>query len=107
MIDNTATASVCKPEKWYNHYSFPLVPQITIRRGDEWNTTSHSFHWLIFKFWTLDSVQFEISANIDTHWGIGFCGILPYLRWVISIPLPVSFQMWVQQNLWRKPTKQH
>lgn len=91
-----------KPRKWYNNYIFPLVPGFRIKKADEYNTNGFSFHWLFFKFWTLDSFGFEISFNIDDHWGIGFSGILPYLRWVVAIPCPPNWQMWMQRNLWRK-----
>ena len=92
-----------KPRKWYNAYKFPLVPVIAVRKRNEYNTKSMSFHWLFFQFWTLDSVCIEASIVCSTHWGIGFIGLLPYLRWVITIPCPNGLEHWIQQNLWRKP----
>lgn len=93
------------PRKWYNSYEFPLIPVITKKKGDEWNTSSWSFNWLFIRLWTLDAFEFEIGIVIDTHWGIGVIGILPYLRWVVAIPAPYSIQRWTQTNLWRKPKK--
>jgi hypothetical protein len=90
-----------KTRKWYNNYTFPLVPELKIREANEHNTKSFSFHWLFFKFWSLDSFQFEIAFNIDDHWGVGFSGLLPYLRWVIAIPCPPRLQSWICKNLWR------
>lgn len=96
-------AATCqKQRKWYNDYTFPLFPQLRIYKANEHNTSGFFFHWLFFKFWSLDSFQFEIAFNIDDHWGIGFSGLLPYLRWVIAIPCPPSLQYWIQRNLWRK-----
>jgi len=88
---------------WYNNYTFPLIPTIKSVKADEHNTHSFLFHWLVFKFWTLDSFSFEISFVITSHWGIGFIGILPYLRWAIAIPFPENAAMWSQKYLWRKP----
>lgn len=91
-----------KPRKWYTNDKFPLVPVLTIRQANEHNTKSFSLGWLFFRVWTLDSFSFEVAFVISEHWGIGFNGILPYLRWVVAIPLPFNFGMWVQRNLWRK-----
>jgi hypothetical protein len=92
-----------RKERWYNRNIFPLVPVYTYKKADKHNTQGFTFRWLVFTFWTLDSFQFEIAANIDTHWGIGFTGILPYLRWVIAIPCPEKFGIWIDRNINRKP----
>ena len=98
------TASGCyRKEKWYNRNIFPLVPVIRFKKADEHNTRSFNFRWLIFTFWSLDSFQFELSFNVDTHWGIGITFLLPYLRGVIAIPCPESFGMWADRKLSRKP----
>lgn len=91
-----------KPRKWYNSYTFPLIPVFEHRPANEHNTASYSFNWLFIKLWTLDSFEFEIGVVVSGHWGIGVLGILPYLRWVIAIPLPEKISMWVQTMLWRK-----
>lgn len=90
-------------KKWYKKQIFPLVPIIETRESDEHNTYHFSFRWLFITIWTLDSFEFEFSVVIDNHWGIGFVGILPYLRWVIAIPCPTELGMWMHKKLWRKP----
>ena len=96
------TASVnYRKEKWYNRYIFPLVPVLQIKKSDEYNTSGFSFRWLVFTFWSLDHFSFELSFNIDTHWGIGFSGIIPYLRWVIAIPCPEKVRIWIYKKLTR------
>lgn len=92
-----------RKEKWYNKNIFPLIPVITIKKSNEHNTSSFTFRWLFFTIWTLDSFHFEISLVADTHWGIGIIGILPYLRWAVTIPCPEKLGMWFSKNLNRKP----
>lgn len=92
-----------KKRKWYNGYTFPLVPVIQKRKADDHNTSSFSFHWLIFKFWTLDAVDFELSLVLSFHWGFGVIGILPYLRWAIAIPFPYKLGLFIQRHFWRRP----
>jgi hypothetical protein len=47
----------------------------------------HSFHWLFFRIWTRDSFDFELALVFDpSHWGIGITALLPYLRFVCTIP---------------------
>ncbi len=105
-MDKPVATENYKPRKWYNSYRFPLIPIIKVREANEYNTRSISFHWLFFQFWTLDSFNFEVSFVVSEHWGIGVIGIFPYLRWVVAIPLPEKFGMWVQKNLWRR-SKNH
>jgi hypothetical protein len=90
-------------QKWYNRHIFPLVPVISTKKRDEHNTKGFSFKWLIFSFWSLDHFSFEVSVNIDTHWGVGFAFILPYLRGVVAIPCPQKLDSWIDKNLRRKP----
>ncbi len=98
----TQTASgEYRKEKWYNRNIFPLVPVVNIRKEDKYNTSGFTFRWLIFTFWSLDQFTFEVSFNISTHWGIGVSGILPYLRWVIAIPCPERFGIWIDRKLSR------
>jgi hypothetical protein len=92
-----------RKEKWYNKNIFPLIPVITIRKSNEHNTSNFTFRWLFFTIWTLDGFQFEVAVVADTHWGIGVIGILPYLRWVVTIPCPEKLGMWFSRNLNRKP----
>ena len=73
---------------WYNHNVFPLVPILEIKKANEHNTSGFSFRWLFFTFWTLDSIEFELTFTISKHWGFGVIGMLPYLRWCITIPCP-------------------
>lgn len=94
-------SSSFKPRKWYNNHIFPLIPTLKIKKADEHNTSGFTFKWLFFTIWTLDSPSFEIAIVADTHWGIGFVGLFPYLRWVIAIPCPEKVGMWINKNLSR------
>ena len=91
-----------RKEKWYNKNVFPLVPVITIRKANEHNTSSFTFRWLFFTIWTLDSFSFELSVVATTHWGIGFIGILPYIRWVVAIPCPERLGILIDRKLGRR-----
>jgi hypothetical protein len=90
-------------QKWYNKRIFPLIPTIESKPADEYNTSSYCFRWLIFTFWTIDTPQFELSIVIDSHWGIGIIGLLPYVRWVIAVPIPKVISHYVYRNFSRKP----
>lgn len=97
----------CKTEvkktSWYNHPDFPLIPQFGYSLPeDDWNTSSWYFNWLGFKLWDLDHFAFEISLNIDTHWGIAVCAIVPYNRIIVGIPCPWVIEKWVNKHLVRK-----
>lgn len=100
---NVAQDNFPKRQKWWNNYTFPLVPQLEIRKANKHNTWDLSFHWLFFKIWTLDGFGFEIAFVIDNHWGIGFTVIVPYLRLVACIPCPTWLGIKIQQKLWRRP----
>ncbi len=103
MQDSVHTDYPGKPKRWYNSDIFPLIPQLTIRKANKHNTKSISFHWLFFQFWTLDCFQLELSFVISDHWGIGFIGILPYLRFVFTIPCPEKLGRFISKHLDRKP----
>lgn len=93
-----------RKEKWYNKNVFPLIPVITTRKADKHNTSRFTFRWLFFTIWTLDSFSFELAIVATTHWGIGLIGILPYLRWVVTIPCPESLGIWFDRKFNRKPS---
>ena len=90
-----------RKQKWYNKNVFPLIPILEIKKADKHNTSGFSFRWLFFTFWSLDSLGFEVSFVISNHWGIGFIGILPYLRWVIAIPCPEKLSIYINKKLSR------
>jgi hypothetical protein len=96
-----------RKEKWYNRNIFPLIPIITIKKVNEHNTSGFTFRWLFFTFWSLDAFQFELSFNIDSHWGIGVTFLFPYLRGVIAIPCPEKLGIWIDRNLGRKVRSQN
>lgn len=81
---------------------FPLIPEYGTRPGGQHNTKSWWFNWLIFRLWSMDSFNFEVTFVISEHWGIGFVGMLPYVRWVACIPCPPKLGSYIQQKLWRK-----
>jgi hypothetical protein len=89
--------------KWYKKNIFPLIPIIETREEDKYNTSHFSFRWLFITIWSIDSFCFEISIVADTHWGIGVVGLFPYFRWVLTIPCPEKFGMWIQKHLCRSP----
>lgn len=91
MKDVNCTGEYRK-EKWYNNHVFPLIPIIIVKKKDKYNTSGFSFKWLFFNLWSLDSFAFELSFVCTSHWGIGIIGILPYLRWVVTIPLPIPYK---------------
>lgn len=84
--------SECKRElNWWEHYPLhklwcndlcPLVPRLSYRPRDEYNSWDASCHWLIFHFWTLSNVSLQFDLDLSpSRIGFGFC--LPYLRiWV-------------------------
>lgn len=95
-----------KRRTWYNNPKFPLIPEFTSNKGNEYNTSRWSFQWLFIKLWIIDSFQFELAFNIDpTHWGIGITAMVPYLRIVLCIPVPYEVELWVMKHLWRHPKK--
>jgi hypothetical protein len=100
-MSHTASGHYRK-QKWYNKNVFPLIPVIDIKKSNEHNTSGFSFRWLIFTFWSLDSFAFEVAFVSTTHWGIGFNGIFPYLRWVIAIPCPEKLGIWIDRKLGRR-----
>jgi hypothetical protein len=85
--------------KWYCSYKFPLLPIITIREKDNYNTKHFSFHWLFIKVWTIDTFSFEFCFAMTSHWGIGFIGLLPYLRWAVAIPIPFKISEFIGRKL--------
>ena len=86
-------------QKWYNKNIFPLVPVLEIRKKDKYNTSGFKFRWLFITIWSLDTLKFEFSITTDMHWGLGFTGVLFYMRWVVTIPFTEKFGNW-----WHKLT---
>lgn len=78
---------------------------LRVRHGDKHNTTNFTFDIGIVKVWSMDSFQFEITAVANTHWGIGFVGLLPYLRWVVALPIPQNLGIKFDELTRRKPNK--
>lgn len=99
----SANATNGKPRKWYSNARFPLVPEFTKSEGDQYNTTNYSFKWMFFTFWTLNHVYIELSIVASDHWGFGIIGILPYLRWAITVPFPRKVEEWAYKYLYRTP----
>ena len=48
--NNEAVSQFYKPKKWYNKDVFPLIPVITTRQPNQYNTRSFYFKWLFFTF---------------------------------------------------------
>ena len=51
--------------------------------------------------WDLDIPSFEVTVVADTHWGLGVIGILPYLRWTVTMPCPEKVGTWVHKSFGR------
>ena len=88
-----------KDRTWYRWYRFPLVPIISYRPANEYNTSSLSISWLMFRIWTMDSLRIEVGLDLDDV-GFRIYGQLLYLRihvWLLAFP-----ESW-SQRLWRKP----
>ena len=92
-MSHTASGTPRK-EEWYNKNIFPLIPVLEIKKKDKFNTSGFTFRWLFITIWSLDSLNFEFSITTDTHWGLGFKGMLLYIRWVVAIPCPEKFNIW-------------
>lgn len=93
---NVALATA-EDRKWYRWARFPLLPIVSYRPAEGWNTSSWIFSWLMIRLWTLDSFQFSVGIDLDDQ-GLKVLGILPYLRWVIW--LAIFPERW-HQRLWR------
>lgn len=78
--------------QWMYAERFPIIPNIYYDGGDKYNASKISFRWGPIWLWTLEYPYLEIGVCCDTHWGIGLRFLLPYLRMVISLPLPYSFR---------------
>lgn len=91
-----------RTQKWYNRNIFPLIPVLELKKANEHNTGGFTFRWLFITLWTLDSVQFELAITADNHWGLGFKGLLPYLRWVVAIPCPEKLGFWIDKYFSRR-----
>ncbi|MCG8838598.1 hypothetical protein G1K37_09545 [Tenacibaculum dicentrarchi] len=91
-----------RAQKWYNSNIFPLIPVLSLKKANEHNTGGFTFRWLFITLWTLDSVQFEFAITADNHWGLGFKGLLPYLRWVVAIPCPEKLGIWIDKHFSRR-----
>lgn len=83
---------------WATWGRFPLMPQVRFRTGNEQNTSTLHFHWLIFRFWTLDSICLELDVRLEEDFGVYVQ--LPYCKMGISIPL---LPMYALHRFWRRP----
>jgi hypothetical protein len=85
--------------RWATWGRFPLMPQLRIRTANEQNTSSFHFHWLAFRFWTLDSIGIEVDARLEEDLGVYLQ--LPYCKMGLSIPL---LPLYTLQRFWRRPS---
>ncbi len=77
-------------QKWYQHEIFPLIPIFRIRKADSNFKEGFYIKWMLLELWSVDEVSFKISFVISDRWGIGFNGLLPFLRWSISFPIKIK-----------------
>lgn len=89
------------PDPWYRWWRFPIFPHLRTRKADEQNTSSFSFHWLIFRVWSMDSVEIKVEIALDDQRFVARA-MVPYL--IFGIFVPVFPQSWTQK-LWRKSNR--
>jgi hypothetical protein len=83
---------------WYHWHRFAVLPNLQIKKADQYNTWGFSFHWLVFRCWTMDSPDITFSVNLnDQSLNIRFEP--PYM--CMGLFIPVFPQTW-SQKLWRK-----
>lgn len=86
--------------RWFRWHRFPLVPIVTIDRGDQWNTRGFCFSWLNLRVWTTDSIHLVLGLNIEDV-GVFVTIDPPYLRirvWLLWFP-----RRWYQKLWHRSP----
>jgi len=90
-------------KRWYQWGRFPLVPIVSVRDSDEWNTFAGYFSWLNLRFWSLDQFAFALEFHAEAI-GIFLRLQLPYLNcYVWLLPFP---ERWLHK--WsRRPAAQN
>jgi len=88
-------------KRWYCNKTFPLIPIIKIQKANEYRLFYFHFKWLFFTLWSTETPSIEIGFTMSTHWGIGFIGLLPYLRWACTIPIPFNVGCRIDEKLSR------
>jgi hypothetical protein len=105
--------SDCKRDKyWWEDYPLhkiwcndlcPLVPRLTYRKGDEYNSNAWGCHWLLLEVWSMENFSFGVDAGLSFN-GVYIGAILPYLRIVIGIRhMYYSWCYKIENLLRRKP----
>jgi len=82
---------------WWRWHRFPLLPQLHIRYGDDYNSHSFSFDWLFFHVWDAMSPDIGINIQLDDQC-FKIQAHLPYLHLLFKVPLFPS--RWSQKT-WR------
>lgn len=85
---------------WAFGGNFPLKPILRFRKGNEQNTDSYYFHWMMFRAWTMDSPDLGAEINLSDYC-LHFRMRLPYLVFGLFFPLPNFLSR--GHRLWRKP----
>ncbi len=88
----------CIPDPWYHWHRFALLPKLTIREADDQNRWRFHFHWLVFRAWSMDSVDISAEVNLNDQ-DLVIRAHVPYLIFGLFIPV---FPWWFHQKLWLK-----
>ncbi len=99
MSDNQACMSeeAARREKWYRHWRFPLLPTLSVRSRDKFNSSDFNFHWLFFRCWSGMSPDIGLEVMLtDQEFIIRMH--LPYL--CIGVFIPLFPRRWTQKT-WR------
>ena len=51
--------------KWYYWERCPLFPILRIRQPDRYNEWSFSWHWLVFRVWSMVNPDLGFGVNLD------------------------------------------
>lgn len=85
---------------WAFGGKYPLLPIWRFRKGDRYNTNAYSFHWFVFRAWTMDSPDIGAEINLSDYC-FHVRARLPYLIIGLFFPLPDFVSR--HHSLWRKP----
>jgi hypothetical protein len=87
--------------KWYYWHRFSLLPQWRYRPRDEQNCSAFSFHWGVFRLWTMMSPDLGASVELNDR-DLEIRVRLPYLITGLFIPV---FPQIFSHKLWRRGTR--
>lgn len=106
---DATTQNIGEEYKWYRDVKFPLVPRLRVlppgrppSEYDDGRIGYFWFRWLIFTAYSFEVPSFEVAVVCDTNNGIGFHGVLLYVRWFVCVPCPRRLGMRINNALRRR-----